>query len=226
MQDICAGAPTRFIVVGFFTPNYLGLASKFSDNLRQFDIPHHLYAIDALEWYSAILMKPTVIERARVDYPNCSIINMDVDCIVKENIEAGLTIEADVGLVFSGIRAKYPRLYTATRVSVWNPTPGAAKLLARWKELCGIGEFRNDEVLLMQAVGSVDGVSMVRIPKIYQGCEVDAAPQGAAIVHESAYREAKKKDLRKRMLRAFRDIVSKTLFGVSADDLKHGKRIR
>ena len=225
MTDIIGGTNDSYVVVGFFTPNYRPLAARLADDLSKFGIPHHFYATTDAEWHAAILLKPAYITRARAEYPGKTIVSMDVDCSIKEPIASGLAISADVGLAFNEVRERTARLYPTSRVTVWSPTIGATNLLDKWSELCRRAEVKNDEILLMVAIARTVGSSLQALPETHRGLEWTKAPANSAIVHDSARVKAKSKNVRRRLLRATREFVSMTLFGLSVDERKLGKRL-
>lgn len=225
LTDIRGGVPGSYVVTGFFTPNYRPLAERFASNLATFDIPHHLYAIDQKDWHGATLVKPACVAWARRDYVDATVISMDVDCRVRGPIVAASMIEADAGINFSGrIRERRPALYPSTRITVWRSTVKAAKLLAKWSELCNSSKVRNDEVLLMQAIISTPGVAIESLPWTYRGQEASDASEDTVIVHESAHAKVTSKKHLKKALRQIRHRLFEQITGMSYEDWKYGAR--
>ena len=73
----------RFI--SFYTKNtpYEDLSYELSESLQKFSLPHTLYAIeDQGKWSKNVLQKPRIVERAMIDYPDDSIVWIDVDSLV------------------------------------------------------------------------------------------------------------------------------------------------
>src|SRR5690349_7497314 len=73
------------VVIGWFTPDYRELASRFSVNLDHYELPYHLIAQPLRESWDTSL-KPAIVLRAMEMYPNKSIVLMDVDCKITGDI--------------------------------------------------------------------------------------------------------------------------------------------
>jgi len=225
MTDIRAGSPGSYVVSGFFTPNYRPLAESFSANLSAYDIPHHLYSIESQDWHGATLVKPACVAWARRDYPDATIISMDVDCRVRGPIAAAAAITADVGINFHGrVREWRPLLYPSTRVTVWRSTDNAAKLLGKWDALCKTSKVRNDEILLMQAILDTHGIAIEKLFWIYCGYEASDAGKDAVILHESAHAKVLPKQRLKKAFRAMRHRIFEQITGKAYQDWKYGPR--
>ena len=217
----------RFVVAGFFTPNYLDYARGFVGNLEQHGIPYHLYAIGDSEWNAATRYKPSCIQRCRSDYPTRTIVSMDIDCRVKGPIFESLNVPSDVGLRYAGrFRARRSSCFPSTRVTVWNPTVGAAALLSHWRHLCATApKAHNDEALLMRAISETVGASISAFDPRYAGIEANSiwSSDGDVIVHESIHN--KERSTLKKLKHGLRDLRHKAftcVTGRAYADWKYG----
>ena len=195
-MDIVSGSPQGFIVTGFFTPNYRPYAEAFAKNLREHNVPHHLYLWHTETWGRAILFKPHVVERAAEDYPNTPILMMDVDCRVRGSLADHLPVAGDVALPIRvklrrGRRKHRASTWASSRASLWNPTEPAARLLGKWKSLCEAElqrrDYIDDELAFMMAIGSTPGVHLNVLPDRLSALNPTEAPLDAIITHESAH---------------------------------------
>src|SRR5918992_6126172 len=75
--------PTRWLVCGYFTPDYRHCAEALAASLRTHHAPHHLFAIaKAGTWEATSRQKPSAILGAMDRYPDKVIVWLDVDCQV------------------------------------------------------------------------------------------------------------------------------------------------
>ena len=94
--DIISPEMSRdWLVIGWFTPDYRGLAERFAGNLNRFAIPHHLFAKPIGSGWDTS-RKPSVILEAMDLYPGKTIILMDVDCIVDGDIRPVLNFQQQI----------------------------------------------------------------------------------------------------------------------------------
>jgi hypothetical protein len=186
------------IVTGFFTPDYFPLADAFSENLKRFGIPHILYNVPQKAWEQAILLKPQIVDLAMQDFPDRTIILMDIDCIIMAPIDPVLAFNGDVSL-FMGVRflrrftqkRTSMRVLPSSRIIAWRPTPMAKVLLANWGRLCEEANSNepdnDDEQILMMAIGITAGVSVTIIDGRYSARDPHYARKDAVIIHDSAH---------------------------------------
>lgn len=194
--DIVYERPGAYIAIGFFTPDYKPLADNFSRNLSSFEMPHHLYAVRQDEWQRAILMKPTIVLRALKDYPQRTIVLMDVDCKVCGTIDHEILemSRADITLparMKRGAR-RHGRVLFSSRVMFIQQTAAAKKLIERWEALCSSAKaplFGRlcDERELVGAIGASRETTISFSSDIIAGLDIRNAPQGAKIVHVSEH---------------------------------------
>lgn len=183
-----------YVVTGFFTPNYRPVAERLVATLNPLKIPHHFFAVSAAEWYNAILLKPVIVMRARALYPGKTIVLMDVDCMVRGAIDDFMQKfrSCDVAISINVKPRKLPRnvpmqdrVIAAARVTVWRPTEGADRLLAKWVELCKRGGNHEvgDEGFLTRAISQTPHLIFETLPVEYDGHEVTDIGPEAVIVH-------------------------------------------
>jgi hypothetical protein len=211
MSDIKGGTPTQWLVIGWFTPNYRPLAEAFAANLREHNIPHHLYskAKIADDWNT--LRKPSVVLEAMDAYPDKTIVLMDVDCIVKGDIAPVADVAGDVGITViaqnvqgrrdrrwrRGIDAQWRHWIAAecsSRVVVFRPTEGARAFAKAWEWHIEHSHVNHDEHSMVWAfLRSAGKVAFSYIDRRYSGREVDDILDGI-IVHDSAHNKQRKKE--------------------------------
>lgn len=199
------------VVIGFFTPNYEPAAQAFSKNLAEHRISHHLYAraIVGDTWYSQTRQKPAVLSRARRDYPDVSLVFMDVDCSVRGDISGILRSPGDVAMRIKGtaLGSKRRALKPTTRVLLLRPTPGASAFVAAWEAGCEhAGGGDSAEAVLIEVMGDTPELYAIgSLPLVYAGIEVHDAPAGAVVVHDSIHDQSRPAwGLRRRAQRYFR----------------------
>lgn len=237
-SDIRQNFGTNFIVIGFFTPNYEPAASAFSKNLAEQRISHHLYARPLLgdSWYSQTRQKPTVLARARRDYPDLPLIFMDVDCTVRGDISGILQSPGDLAMRIKGTALGTTRraLKPTTRVLLLRPTPGAAAFVAAWEAGCEhAGGGDSAEAILIEVMGDTPELYAIgTLPLRYAGIELHDAPTDAVIVHDSIHDQTRPAwGLRRsaqRYFRAGRNAAYRFATGKTYDELykKRGSQDR
>lgn len=192
MTDIVHTVPLKsYIVTGFFTPDYRAIAARFSANLKEHGIPHHLYAVPAEEWWRAVMLKPEIVDRAATAYPGRTIILSDVDCIIRGPIDAILT-DADVAL---HVRVKLSRRHSSwvsSRFVAFHPTAKGREVLRVWLglttiEMASSKPRSNEEQLLLMALSRVGGHRLWMLPEAYAAHEIDEVGPEAVVVHQSVH---------------------------------------
>lgn len=196
MTDIIFDRPESYLVTGFFTPDYRTLAERFSANLADRGIPHHLYAVDKAEWQRAILMKPAILREAMWDHPRRRIVLMDVDCNVQGDIGPWIdSLTADVTLparIRVQGRGRHGKTLFSSRVLAVIPSERTSALIRAWELRCNaarkpiIGRLC-DERELVGAIGSVHGASIAFTPDKFAGVDVRNAADDAVITHSSEH---------------------------------------
>jgi len=190
--DIVSHLGGNFLVVGFFTPDYYHLASALSQNLNDFKISHHLYACEkqAGAWGHQTLRKPSILKRARLDYPNKTLVFLDVDCSVRGDISDLLSLDAEIAIPMGRKPMKNgTALKPGTRVILIRPTAMADRLLDLWEQKCGldIRPVENDEIRLQMAIEDSAGAFAISVlPREFTGIEIRKSNERDIIVHDSA----------------------------------------
>lgn len=187
--DIVQHFETPFVVVGFFTPDYLKAASDFSANLAERRISHHLYARPKIEgsWSFQTRQKPSVLAAARTDYPEAVLVLMDVDCRVRGDITEILQSPGDIALRTkrTSVGSRHA-LKPCTRVMVLRPTRGSAAFVGAWQVACESSMQGSAEGVLMHSMSdSPEYYAVGTLPLRYAGMELHDAPADALIVHDS-----------------------------------------
>ena len=198
--DPVPATETDYIVTGFFTP--APLAQEFTGYLDRHGVPHHLYPVPASAWENAILMKPQIVLRAMEDFPNKTVVLMDIDCRLAGSIAPVITIHGDVAM-FVGVRyhpksrkkSARLRVLPSSRVIICKQTDCTRQLMRNWEKLCRAEDpkrpEKDDEQLLMQAIGITEGLSLGILDKRYSGRDPLDAPPGAVVTHHSAHDAAR-----------------------------------
>lgn len=171
----------RWLVVGWFTPGYKGLAKSFAAQLEARKIPHHLYAVEDFgsSFFERTRAKPSVVLRAIDQWPGHSVILMDVDCIISGDIFPLLEDSAhcDVAMLIKVRAIKSPRLSIAasSRVMVFQPTPRARGFANYWRSLCVDPDnaAHDDELCLAWTFVMRSDVSIGDLPIAYSAREED-----------------------------------------------------
>jgi hypothetical protein len=214
--DLVGGNPKKWIVIGWFTPNYRPLAEKFAENLNEHLIPFHLYAKPNLgkEWNTT--QKPKVVLEAMKEYPDKTLILMDVDMEILENIHPVTEFHGDVGIAMfarsmhKGRKIKHwLAVECSSRVVVFKPTTKAKRFVERWAQRIANSDFNHDEYNMMWAFLDSPDIRFSYIDERYSGREVNTLP-GAIIVHHSAHDKQRRKE-RSAIKNFFRG-VEKSLF--------------
>lgn len=196
MTDIVFDRPESYLVTGFFTPDYRALAERFSANLADLGIPHHLYAVGKEQWQRAILVKPGVLREALWDHPNRRIVLMDVDCFLRGNIGHWVdSLTADVTLparIRVRGRGRHGKALFSSRVVAVIPGQRTFDLLRAWDLRCGAARApifgrTCDERELVGAIGTAHGATIAFTPDDYAGLDARNAPASAVIVHASEH---------------------------------------
>jgi len=190
-MDIRGGTPTDWLVCGWFTPDYRHLAEKFAANLDQAGAPYHLWAKPKSERGWNTWRKPSVVLETIDAYPGKTVILMDVDCVVRGDIEPVSRIAGDVGLT---IIARSARLFwppherivikAISRVVVFRPMKAARGFASEWARRCEATHYEGDEAALRAAFLTCPGVAFSHLDRRYSGLHEGAE---AVVGHESEH---------------------------------------
>ena len=149
--DLIGGTVEGWLTIGWFTPDYRSLAEAFGANLAEHGAPFHLFSKPPLGGCNT-LRKPTVVLEAMDAYPGKTLVLMDVDCVVRGDIEPVTQIRGDVGVTViarttrKGRRWSHSLLVEASsRVVVFRPTVGARAFAQAWADEIERSAIRHDE---------------------------------------------------------------------------------
>lgn len=188
------------IVTGFYTPNYRPLAERLSRQLDAVGANRHFYAHEMEGgWDRQLMAKPLIVLKAMCDFPDQTIVLMDVDCHVHSSINDLDLLTGDVALAWRAkVAARRSNNWPSTRVVVWRQTEEAHALANAWLRRCRVatetakrarGVTLNDERCLALAISQAENVTIQILPDRFAAPEVDEADPEAVIVHESAHDE-------------------------------------
>jgi hypothetical protein len=201
MQDLIGGTPADWIVVGWFTPDYRPLAEKFAANLSQHNAPYHLFARAKTTAGWSAMQKPAVVLDAMRAHPSKTLVLMDVDCIILDDIAPVAGISGDVAITVKPrrVRLMWPpnrrlTLKAISRVVVFRPTDGARRFAETWKRICEVSPEFGDEDALARAFLSCHGAAISHLDSHYAGEEVPATPHHI-VVHDSAHERQRRQSL-------------------------------
>ena len=216
-EDIAGGAVGDWLVVGWFTPDYRPLAEAFAANLTEHGAPFHLLAKPKLApgWNTS--RKPSVVVEALETYPGKTVVLMDIDCIVRDDVAPVANIVGDVGITVLARNVKRRTMVLhwiaaecSSRVVVFRNTDGARAFARRWAEEIERSGVDHDEHSMIWAFLSCPDVRFDYIAPEYSGREASKLPDGV-VVHQSAHsaqrridRGALKRFLRETERRFFR----------------------
>jgi hypothetical protein len=214
--DICGGQPGEWLVIGWFTEDaiYRPLAEEFSANLAEHGAPFHLFAKPALGTWSTA-RKPAVVLDAMGIYPGKTLVLMDVDCIIRGDIEPVTTRLGDVGITVvaandvsrwgNGVPrwGRRVKIDCCSRVVVFRPTEGARAFALEWQRQIDRG-LKDDEHAMVWAYLMCPHVHFTYIDQRYSGREITVSADDTVICHDSAHDKQPRNDmpLVKRALRA------------------------
>jgi len=192
-----------WLVVGWFTPDYRLLATNLAFDLDRVGAPYHLYAepFTSLTFHAMTRYKPAIVRQAWHDYPDRTLILLDVDCQVLDRIDELAKVPGDIGhWLKSRVRSGgHVRFRVADRIMVLHPTPGARKFVQLWQDQCDRTDLPHNgcsEWTHSHALAQCSGVAFSQLPVAYAAQEVDEAPADAVIVHRSEHRRRHGRSLR------------------------------
>lgn len=194
-QDIASVGNRDWLAVGWFTPDYRPLAARFANNLAQHAIPYHLFARDKIGNGWDTRQKPSVVLEAMKRYPGRTVVLMDVDCIVKDDIEPITRITTDIAVSVKARQLRKGRAWqkqiavvVGSRVAVFRPTNGARTFLQEWERQCRGAHYSGDETSMAWAYLLRPEVTSTQLDRRFAGSEVTAAPiPGLVVAHESVH---------------------------------------
>ena len=175
------------LMIGFFTPNYQSLAETFAANCRDVCMDAHLYAVDAAPWEKAVLRKPEIVQRAARDYPDRTMMLIDVDCIIKNPVQ--FTLRGDVAFPLRvKIKRGHQDILASSRVLAFRASDAFQDFAASWR-----GEtlrpdlaWGNEESALLRTL-SFSNLCWQLMDVQHSALELHEAPKDAVIIHDSAH---------------------------------------
>ena len=181
-----------YVVVAWFTPDYSHLAETLATNLFNHNAPYHLYPVESFgkSFFERTRKKPEIVLRAMGDYPDKSIVLMDVDSTVKGDISGMLKqTTGDVGICLKARQIKPPRITLAasSRVAVFKPTAPARAFVETWAKVCADPSHagHDDELCMLWALMMSPGLSYFHLPPTHSAREEGVACKDAVITHSS-----------------------------------------
>ncbi len=198
-MDVKGGTIDDWLVCGWFTPDYQPLAEKFSANLAQYAVPHHLWAKPKSDRGWNTWRKPSVVIETMDRYPGKTVVLMDVDCTVGGDISTLAKSAGDVSLTITSRSARllWPMhkrivIKAISRVVVFRPTPAARRFAEEWGRRCESTHYEGDEAALRAAFLTCPSVAFSHIDRRYSGLTFP----DAVITHDSAHEGSRALTLR------------------------------
>jgi hypothetical protein len=202
--DIIEDSDTQdWLVIAWFTSDYLHHAQRLSAQLKKVGAPHHLFAIGADEGTirQKTRLRPSVLLAAMDLYPDRTLISLDVDCHVHRPIDSLATFSAaDIAHFmkprryrFKGQRGRYA-FGISDRVLVLRQTSACRTFLTDWLSDCrspNLPPKAGSEWARSQTFKACHYASFANLSPLYAGIEHDDAPADAAITHVSENRQRK-----------------------------------
>jgi hypothetical protein len=200
-QDIVSASRSKdYVICGFFTQDYRPLAEQLASTIKSPE-PFHFFFREKRDasWRDIVRWKPDIIAHAMHLYPNCSIILLDVDCIVRGELRPMTDFAGDISAYPTLRFTRHPWplrrrtiLHISSRTMVFKPTARTKAFLEAWRQECkdpeGLYRKSGCELALRVALMRATGLAFCPMDARYSGREVDKAPADAVIVHSSASR--------------------------------------
>jgi len=185
----------RWLVCGYFTPDYRHWAEALAASLRTHRAPHHLFAIaKAGTWEATSRRKPSAILGAMDRYPDKVIVWLDVDCQVLGNLSPLADLRADVAAYTRTRQPKWrrrQRFLVKSGTMVFKPTDAARAFVREWSKNAACAQpWDSDQHSLLKTFGEMTDVTFQRLPHTW--CTVVGerhAGSSPTIQHASAARE-------------------------------------
>jgi hypothetical protein len=192
--DIKSPSVSDWLVTGWFTPDYRPLAEKLSANLAQHGAPYHLWAKPKAASGWNTWWKPSAVIEAMEAHPGKTVVLMDTDCIVRDDIspiiafagDVSLTMKARLMRVFPGFH-KRTVIKTSSRVVVFRPTEGARAFAEEWQRLVKSASYGGDEPSMLWAFLNRQDVAYHNLDPRYAGDEAGNTVTDAVIYHYGAH---------------------------------------
>lgn len=192
--------PKDFVICGFFTQDYRPLAANLASTIKPTE-PFHFFFREKRNatWREIVRWKPDIVAHAMRLYPSCSIILLDVDCLVRGELRPMIDFAGDISAYPTLRFTRHPWplrrrtiLHISSRTMVFKPTDRTRAFLDTWREECmdrdGLYRRSGCELALRMALMRATGLAFCPMDVRYSGREVGKAPADAVIVHSSASR--------------------------------------
>ena len=190
---------SSWLVCGWFTPDYEHWARQLAVSLDTVGAPYHLRAVDksARSWEGETMRKPFMIKQALEQFPDRTIVFVDVDCRVLRPLHTVIeNMRADVAAFVSAKRARRGKdgalIKVRSGAMLFSPTQGAKNFVDAWIKSGGeCGPFDVDQTSLMIAMGRVVDSSFQFLP-VECCATVGDRCENPFILHDHASRDKSK----------------------------------
>lgn len=217
------------LIVGYFTPNYDGLAAAFAENCIALGMNVHLYAVQLSgDWHSATHAQPKIMQKAATDHADRKLVCMDVDCQIRHPFD--IRLHGDIAYP---LRVKVDKrrgkqyVFPSSRIIVFRAgNARVSRLLDMW-----CAELRRtdlppslvggNEPSLMRAL-AVSDLSMQPLDALHGAYEIDEAPPESVIIHQSARDQARPFVLRKKRFKFLKRAIISRLTGRDYKSWRYG----
>lgn len=182
----------RWVVIGWFTPDYREMTTKLATLMDDFKTPYHFFEKrkpDGVAWEEFTRMKPSIVLEAMARYPDKVLVLVDVDIDVRGSLAPMPEIAGDVAFYMKSRnpRGNRIRFHCSSRAMVFKPTAGATAFVKVWGEKCAAaGRYVFDETMLMLALVECPETAFSALPARYSARDIDDAPSDAVLLHHSA----------------------------------------
>jgi hypothetical protein len=196
-DDLISADPhsRRWLVCGYFTPDYRHWAETLADSLRRHNAPYHLFATTkAGTWEATSRQKPAAILNAMGRYPDKAIVWLDVDCQVLGDLSPLADLRADVAAYTRTRQPKWrrrQRFLVKSGTMVFKPTEAARAFVGEWSRNAARGQpWDSDQHSLLKTFGEMCDVTFQRLPHTWCTVVGERHAGGSPIIeHASAARE-------------------------------------
>lgn len=160
----------RYVVCGFYTPNYLGQVTSMKRSLEAHGINHFLKRYERLEtWEATTRLKPVFLDYCLKKFPDRDILYLDADAVVRKPLTFFDDVKSDICMLFhpTVVRGKHFLRISAGTVYCRN-TEGGRRFAQLWmaqEDKCG--KLNVDEDMIYMAFAEMQGISITVLPREY-----------------------------------------------------------
>lgn len=166
--------------VSFYTPKYAEAAGRLTRSLKRFSLKHEVLPMsDAGEWTENCAKKAGFCLEMW-SQSSGPIVWVDADAVVREYPILFDEIDADVACHFRNDRRYKNECLSGT--VYFNNTPGALRILTRWKDLSDKRENEWDQRILQEVLETEENYSLYRLPASYTQIYDTMADRGPAVI--------------------------------------------